>query len=193
MKSEVSKEQWSRFNFIEGDIRDIDVCHKVTKDIDFVLHQAALGSVPRSIKDPISTNEVNVNGFLNMLIASRQANVKSFTFADSSSTYGVHPDLPKVEENIGKPLSPYAITKYLNELYAEIFNRIYGFPSIGLRYFNVFGKRQDPNGAYAAVIPKWIGAMLKSEKVFINGDGSTSRDFFIENAVQQIFFSSYKK
>lgn len=194
VKSEVSEQQWSRFNFIQGDIKEIEICHKVSKDIDFVLHQAALGSVPRSIKDPIATNEVNVNGFLNMLIASKEANVKSFVYAASSSTYGDHPDLPKVEPNIGKPLSPYAITKYVNELYANIFNRIYGFSSIGLRYFNVFGKRQDPNGSYAAVIPKWIGAMLNSEKVFINGDGTTSRDFcFIENAVQANILSALLK
>ncbi len=194
VKSEVSEQQWSRFNFIQGDIKEIEICHKVSKNIDFVLHQAALGSVPRSIKDPIATNEVNVNGFLNMLIASKEANVKSFVYAASSSTYGDHPDLPKVEPNIGKPLSPYAITKYVNELYANIFNRIYGFSSIGLRYFNVFGKRQDPNGSYAAVIPKWIGAMLNSEKVFINGDGTTSRDFcFIENAVQANILSALLK
>src|SRR5690606_9354501 len=149
------------------------------------LHQAALGSVPRSIADPITTNAANITGFLNMLTAARDAEVKSFTYAASSSTYGDHPVLPKVEDNIGKPLSPYAVTKYVNELYAEVFARTYGFKTIGLRYFNVFGKRQDPNGAYAAVIPKWTAAMIAGDDVFINGDGETSRDFcFIENTVQ---------
>ena len=149
------------------------------------MHQAALGSVPRSILDPITTNRSNVDGFLNMLVASRDAEVKSFSYAASSSTYGDHPDLPKVESNIGKPLSPYAATKYINEMYADIFFRSYGFPSTGLRYFNVFGKRQDPDGAYAAVIPKWTQAMIDNSSVQINGDGSTSRDFcYIENVVQ---------
>jgi len=149
------------------------------------LHQAALGSVPRSINDPVATNATNISGFLNMLVAARDAEVKSFTYAASSSTYGDHPALPKVEENIGKPLSPYAVTKYVNELYADVFATTYGFKTIGLRYFNVFGKRQDPDGAYAAVIPKWTAAMVSGEDVFINGDGETSRDFcFIENAVQ---------
>lgn len=153
--------------------------------MDYVLHQAALGSVPRSLNDPITSNAANITGFLNMLVAARDAGVKSFTYAASSSTYGDHPALPKVEENIGKPLSPYAVTKYVNELYADVFARSYGFKSIGLRYFNVFGKRQDPNGAYAAVIPKWTAAMVRGEDVLINGDGDTSRDFcFIENAVQ---------
>jgi UDP-N-acetylglucosamine 4-epimerase len=153
--------------------------------VDHVLHQAALGSVPRSIKDPIASNATNIGGFLNMLVAARDAGVKSFTYAASSSTYGDHPALPKVEENIGKPLSPYAVTKYVNELYADVFAKSYGFKTIGLRYFNVFGKRQDPNGAYAAVIPKWTAAMINGEEVCINGDGDTSRDFcFIENAVQ---------
>lgn len=194
VKSELSKDQWSRFNFVKGDIKDIDTCYKVCKGIDFVLHQAALGSVPRSIKDPIATNNVNIGGFLNILEASKKSKVKSFTYAASSSSYGDHQDLPKVEEKIGKPLSPYAVTKYVNELYADIFNRVYGFPSVGLRYFNVFGKRQDPNGAYAAVIPKWIGAMMKSEEVFINGDGSTSRDFcFIDNAIQANILSAMLK
>ncbi len=153
--------------------------------MDYILHQAALGSVPRSIADPITTNAANITGFLNMLTAARDAEVKSFTYAASSSTYGDHPALPKVEENIGNPLSPYAVTKYVNELYADVFARTYGFKAIGLRYFNVFGQRQDPNGAYAAVIPKWTASMIGGEDVFINGDGETSRDFcFIENTVQ---------
>ncbi|WAJ35840.1 SDR family oxidoreductase [Pseudomonas sp. GOM7] len=181
----VSVEQWQRFNFIEADIRDLSACQKACDGVDYVLHQAALGSVPRSIADPITTNEVNISGFLNMLVAARDAEVKSFTYAASSSTYGDHPGLPKVEEVIGKPLSPYAVTKYVNELYADVFSRTYGFKAIGLRYFNVFGKRQDPSGAYAAVIPKWTAAMINGEDVFINGDGETSRDFcFIENTVQ---------
>jgi len=181
----VSPEQWQNFKFIEGDIRDFDTCTKACAGVDYVLHQAALGSVPRSINDPITTNSVNISGFLNMLTAARDANVKSFTYAASSSTYGDHPALPKVEENIGKPLSPYAVTKYVNELYADVFARTYGFKAIGLRYFNVFGQRQDPNGAYAAVIPKWTAAMIAGDDVFINGDGETSRDFcFIQNTVQ---------
>lgn len=181
----VSVEQWQRFNFIEADIRDLSACQKACDGVDYVLHQAALGSVPRSIADPITTNEVNISGFLNMLVAARDAEVKSFTYAASSSTYGDHPGLPKVEEVIGKPLSPYAVTKYVNELYADVFSRTYGFKTIGLRYFNVFGKRQDPSGAYAAVIPKWTAAMISGEDVFVNGDGETSRDFcFIENTVQ---------
>src|SRR5690554_632974 len=185
VQSLVSPEQWSRFTFIEGDIRNPEDCSRACEGVDYVLHQAALGSVPRSLNDPITTNAANITGFLNMLVAARDAGVKSFTYAASSSTYGDHPALPKVEENIGKPLSPYAVTKYVNELYAEVFARSYGFKAIGLRYFNVFGKRQDPDGAYAAVIPKWTAAMVRGEDVFINGDGDTSRDFcFIENAVQ---------
>ena len=185
VQSLVSPEQWSRFNFIQGDIRNPEDCARACEGVDYVLHQAALGSVPRSINDPIATNETNITGFLNMLVTARDAGVKSFTYAASSSTYGDHPALPKVEENIGKPLSPYAVTKYVNELYADVFARTYGFKTIGLRYFNVFGKRQDPDGAYAAVIPKWTAAMVRGEDVFINGDGETSRDFcFIENAVQ---------
>ncbi|OSI13299.1 NAD-dependent epimerase/dehydratase family protein [Neisseria canis] len=181
----VTPEQWARFTFIKGDIRDLETCHQVCKGIDYVLHQAALGSVPRSINDPITSNSANIDGFLNMLVAARDAEVKSFVYAASSSTYGDHPGLPKVEHTIGKPLSPYAVTKYVNELYADVFARAYGFTCIGLRYFNVFGKRQDPNGAYAAVIPKWTSAMIKNEDLFINGDGETSRDFcFIENTVQ---------
>jgi UDP-N-acetylglucosamine 4-epimerase len=181
----VSPEQWQRFCFHEADIRDVDSCHKAVNGVDYVLHQAALGSVPRSLEDPIRTNSANITGFLNMLVASRDANVKRFVYAASSSTYGDHPALPKVEDIIGKPLSPYAVTKYVNELYADVFGRCYGLASIGLRYFNVFGSRQNPNGAYAAVIPKWYGALLQSEPVFINGDGETSRDFcFIANVVQ---------
>jgi len=185
VQSLVAQEQWARFTFIEGDIRNEEDCAKACEGVDYVLHQAALGSVPRSINDPTTTNAANITGFLNMLVAARDAGVKSFTYAASSSTYGDHPALPKVEGNIGKPLSPYAVTKYVNELYADVFATTYGFNTIGLRYFNVFGKRQDPNGAYAAVIPKWTAAMVSGEDVFINGDGETSRDFcFIENAVQ---------
>ena len=185
VKGCVSEAQWSNFNFIEGDIRQFADCQKACKGVDHVLHQAALGSVPRSIADPITTNDTNISGFLNMLTAARDAHVSSFTYAASSSTYGDHPALPKVEENIGNPLSPYAVTKYVNELYADVFARSYGFKAIGLRYFNVFGQRQDPNGAYAAVIPKWTASMIAGDDVFINGDGETSRDFcFIENTVQ---------
>ena len=185
VQSQVSNEQWQNFRFIEGDIRSFEDCQTACAGVEYVLHQAALGAVPRSIKDPITTNSANITGFLNMLTAARDAEVSSFTYAASSSTYGDHPALPKVEDNIGKPLSPYAVTKYVNELYAEVFARTYGFKTIGLRYFNIFGKRQTPDGAYAAVIPKWTAAMIKGEEVFINGDGETSRDFnFIENAVQ---------
>lgn len=185
VKTLVTPEQWARFRFIEGDIRKLDDCREACAGVDYVLHQAALGSVPRSLDDPITTNSTNIDGFLNMLVAARDAQVKSFTYAASSSTYGDHPGLPKVEDRIGKPLSPYAVTKYVNELYADVFARCYGFNTIGLRYFNVFGKRQDPNGAYAAVIPKWTAAMIQGDDVFINGDGETSRDFcYVENAVQ---------
>jgi len=185
VQSLVSSKQWARFNFIQGDICNLDDCNKACKGVDYVLHQAALGSVPRSINDPVTTNNANINGFLNMLVAARDAQASSFTYAASSSTYGDHPGLPKVEDVIGKPLSPYAVTKYVNELYADVFARCYGFTTIGLRYFNVFGKRQDPDGAYAAVIPKWTASMIKGEDVFVNGDGKTSRDFcFVENAVQ---------
>jgi UDP-N-acetylglucosamine 4-epimerase len=181
----VSLDQWARFRFMEGDIRAPETCQQACAGVDHVLHQAALGSVPRSINDPIATNATNIGGFLNMLVAARDAQVKSFTYAASSSTYGDHPGLPKVEDVIGKPLSPYAVTKYVNELYADVFARAYGFHTIGLRYFNVFGRRQDPDGAYAAVIPKWTAALLKGEPVFINGDGETSRDFcYVDNAVQ---------
>lgn len=173
------------FQFVEGDIRNIDDCNKACDGVDYVLHQAALGSVPRSIEDPIRTNQANIDGFLNMLVAARGANVKRFVYAASSSTYGDHPDLPKVEDNIGNPLSPYAVTKVVNELYASVFARTYGFKCIGLRYFNILGKRQDPNGAYAAVIPKWVASILKGDEAFINGDGETSRDFcYIDNTVQ---------
>lgn len=181
----VSADQWSRFTFIQGDIRNLEDCNKACAGVDYILHQAALGSVPRSIADPITTNSVNISGFLNMLVAARDAKVKRFVYAASSSTYGDHPALPKVEENIGKPLSPYAVTKYVNELYADVFTKTYGLEQIGLRYFNVFGPRQNPNGAYAAVIPKWTSSMIKGEEIFINGDGETSRDFsFIANTVQ---------
>jgi len=181
----VTAEQWARFRFIEGDIRNLDDCRKACEGVNYVLHQAALGSVPRSINDPITTNATNIDGFLNMLVAARDAKVDSFTYAASSSTYGDHAGLPKVEDVIGKPLSPYAVTKYVNELYADVFAKTYGFNTIGLRYFNVFGKRQDPDGAYAAVIPKWTAAMIQGELVYINGDGETSRDFcYIDNTVQ---------
>lgn len=185
VKTLVSDVHWANFRFIEGDIRNIATCHQACAGVDYVLHQAALGSVPRSLEDPITTNSTNIDGFLNMLVAVRDANVKRFVYAASSSTYGDHPGLPKVEGNIGKPLSPYAVTKYVNELYAEVFARCYSVQPIGLRYFNVFGPRQDPDGAYAAVIPKWIAAMVRGDKVFVNGDGETSRDFcFIDNVVQ---------
>ena len=181
----VTKEQWNSFRFIQGDIRNLTDCQRACEGVDYVLHQAALGSVPRSVEDPITTNSTNVTGFLNMLVATRDARVKRFVYAASSSTYGDHPDLPKVEDKIGKPLSPYAVTKFVNELYADVFARSYGFSSIGLRYFNVFGPRQDPDGAYAAVIPKWVASMIKGEPIYINGDGETSRDFcFIANVVQ---------
>lgn len=175
----------NNFTFIEGDIRDLETCHKAVEKIDYVLHQAALGSVPRSLKDPITSNDVNVSGFLNMLVASRDAGVKRFVYAASSSTYGDSESLPKVEEIIGKPLSPYAITKYVNELYADIFSKAYGLETIGLRYFNVFGRKQDPNGAYAAVIPKFVMQLMNYESPVINGDGNYSRDFtYIDNVIQ---------
>ena len=181
----VDAEQWSRFTFHELDIRKPHDCAKAVEGVDYVLHQAALGSVPRSINDPFSTNETNSTGFLNMLIAARDAKVKRFVYAASSSTYGDHPGLPKKEDLIGKPLSPYAVTKYVNELYADVFARTYGMQTIGLRYFNVFGPRQDPKGAYAAVIPRWIEELYRGTPCRINGDGETSRDFcFIDNTVQ---------
>jgi UDP-N-acetylglucosamine 4-epimerase len=201
VQSLVEPSQWASFRFINGDIRNLDDCQKAmtfchsdaddnsSNDngmaVEYVLHQAALGSVPRSVDDPITTNSANITGYLNMLVAARDAKVKRFVYAASSSTYGDHPDLPKVEDKIGKPLSPYAVTKYVNELYADVFGKTYGLQSIGLRYFNVFGPRQDPDGSYAAVIPKWIASMIKNEPVYINGDGETSRDFcFIENVCQ---------
>ncbi len=217
VQSLVTPAQWANFDFIQGDIRKLEDCQKAMTfrhgaersqnsrhceersdaaiqspiPVNYVLHQAALGSVPRSLADPIATNETNITGFLNMLVAARDAKVQSFTYAASSSTYGDHPALPKVEENIGKPLSPYAVTKYVNELYADVFARSYGFETIGLRYFNVFGPRQDPNGAYAAVIPKWTDALIKGEPIYINGDGETSRDFcFVANAVQANLLSA---
>ena len=197
----VEPSQWANFRFIRGDIRNLDDCQKAMTfcpsgagdnssndkgiSVEYVLHQAALGSVPRSVEDPVTTNSANITGYLNMLVAARDAKVKRFVYAASSSTYGDHPDLPKVEDKIGKPLSPYAVTKYVNELYADVFGKTYGLQSMGLRYFNVFGPRQDPNGAYAAVIPKWIASMIKNEPVYINGAGETSRDFcFIENVCQ---------
>jgi UDP-N-acetylglucosamine 4-epimerase len=187
----VPAEQWANFSFINGDICNLADCQKAVSGVDYVLHQAALGSVPRSVADPITTNATNISGFLNMLIAARDAKVKRFVYAASSSTYGDHPALPKVEDTIGKPLSPYAVTKYVNELYADVFGKTYGLQSIGLRYFNVFGPRQDPDGAYAAVIPKWIASMIKGDQVYINGDGETSRDFcFIDNAVQANLLSA---
>lgn len=185
IKTKVDVQQWDNLHFIEGDIRCLDTCHTVCEGVNYVLHQAALGSIPRSINDPIASNSANITGFLNMLVAARDAQVKSFTYAASSSTYGDHPALPKIEERIGKPLSPYAVTKYVNELYGAVFADIYGFKTIGLRYFNVFGQRQNRNGPYAAVIPQWITAMLHDKELYINGDGETSRDFcFVENTIQ---------
>ncbi|MBM3875746.1 MAG: SDR family oxidoreductase [Verrucomicrobia bacterium] len=181
----VTNAQWARFTFIEGDIANPDTCRRACEGAEFVLHQAALGSVPRSIDDPLATHHANVTGFLTMLVAARDAKVRRFVYASSSSVYGDHPVLPKVEENTGAPLSPYAATKASNEIYAGVFQRAYGFGSIGLRYFNVFGPRQDPGGAYAAVIPKWVAALLRREAVVIHGDGETSRDFcYVANVVQ---------
>jgi len=185
VQATVSAEQWQNFKFIQGDICNLEDCQAACAGVDYVLHQAALGSVPRSIENPIATNASNISGFVNMLVAAKEAQVKNFVYAASSSTYGDHPALPKQEDIIGNPLSPYAVTKYVNELYASVFQRCYGFNSIGLRYFNIFGKRQTPDGAYAAVIPKWTAAMIQGDTVYINGDGSTSRDFnYIANAVQ---------
>lgn len=190
----VTSSQWNRFTFHEGDICDLATCQIVARGVDYVLHQAALGSVPRSINDPITSNKANIDGFLNMLVAARDANVTRFIYAASSSTYGDHPGLPKVEDVIGKPLSPYAVTKYVNELYADVFSRTYGLSTIGLRYFNVFGPRQDPNGAYAAVIPKWFSGLLSDEAIYINGDGKTSRDFcYVANAVQANLLAAMAK
>ena len=185
VQEQVRPDQWARFSFVDGDICNIEDCRAACLGVTYVLHQAALGSVPRSLEDPISTNASNIGGFLNMLVAARDANVTRFVYAASSSTYGDHPGLPKLEDIIGKPLSPYAVTKLVNEQYADVFARAYGFKTIGLRYFNIFGPRQDPNGAYAAVVPKWADAMIKNEPVWINGDGETSRDFcYVANAVQ---------
>ena len=185
VKERVTERQWSAFRFIEGDIRSLDTCRRACRSAQIVLHQAALGSVPRSIENPIGAHDSNVTGFLNMLMAAHTAGVRRFVYASSSATYGDHPALPKVEAQIGRPLSPYAATKYINEIYADVFDRCYGLGSIGLRYFNVFGPRQDPNGAYAAVIPKWIASMVRHEPVFINGDGETARDFcYIDNVVR---------
>jgi UDP-N-acetylglucosamine 4-epimerase len=185
VEAAVGAEKWRHFRFIKGDIRSLDTCREACKGVDYVLHEAALGSVPRSIDDPITSHESNVTGFLNMLVAARDAKVRRFVYAASSAAYGDHPGLPKVEETIGRPLSPYGAGKYMNELYADVFGRCYGLETVGLRYFNVFGPRQDPDGAYAAVIPKWIAAMLRNETVYINGDGETARDFcFIDNVVQ---------
>ena len=181
----VAAHRWRNFNFIEGDIRSLDKCRQACRAVDVVLHQAALGSVPRSIEDPIGANESNVSGFVNMLVAAHGAGVSRFVYAGSSAVYGDERSEPKLETRIGRPLSPYALSKYVNELYAEVFTRCYGFASIGLRYFNVFGPRQDPNGAYAAVIPTWIASMIRGEPVYINGDGETTRDFcYIDNVVQ---------
>ena len=185
VEKSVTRDQWENFTFYRGDICDYESCKKAIKGAQYVLHQAALGSVPRSIANPINTNASNVTGFLNLLEAAKEEKVLNFVYAASRSTYGDHPDLPKVEDKIGNPLSPYAVTKYVNELYADVFSRTYNFHSIGLRYFNVFGQRQDPEGAYAAVIPKWVSAVKNNETVYINGDGETSRDFcFIENVIQ---------
>jgi UDP-N-acetylglucosamine 4-epimerase len=185
VQESVTAQQWENFSFIKGDIADYDTCDRATQDVDIILHQAALGSVPRSIDDPVTSNLSNVTGFLNMLTAAKNNGAKRFVYASSSSVYGDSKELPKVEERTGNLLSPYAVTKYANELYAGVFHKVYGFQSIGLRYFNVFGKRQDPNGAYAAVIPKWLSALIHDEDVYINGDGETSRDFtYIANVIQ---------
>jgi UDP-N-acetylglucosamine 4-epimerase len=194
VRTAVGPDAWGRFRFVEGDIRNPADCSTACEDVDFVLHQAALGSVPRSIADPKATHEANVDGFVNMLIAARDAKVKRFVYASSSSVYGDHPDLPKVEDRVGKPLSPYAVTKCINEIYAEVFARTYGMATMGLRYFNVFGPRQDPNGAYAAVIPRWIAAMIENRPIQIFGDGETSRDFcFVDNAVQVNLLAALSK
>jgi UDP-N-acetylglucosamine 4-epimerase len=192
VKELVSDLQWSRFQFIHGDIRDLATCHDACAGVDYVMHQAALGSVPRSIQDPINTNSTNIDGFLNMLVAARDACVKRFVYAASSSIYGNDPYLPKVEDKIGKQLSSYAVTKFVNELYADVFAKTYGVDCVGLRYFNVFGRHQDPEGAYAAVIPKWISALINGEPVVINGDGETSRDFcYIDNTVQANLLAAF--
>jgi len=185
VQSLITGDQWRGFSFLNNDIRDADACLQACRGVDYVLHQAALGSVPRSIEDPLTTNANNITGFLNMLQAAKSAGVKRFVYAASSSTYGDHLGLPKQEDTIGNPLSPYAVTKLVNELYASVFSRTYNFKSIGLRYFNIFGRRQDPEGAYAAVMPKWFAGLIRGEDTFINGDGETSRDFcYIDNCVQ---------
>jgi len=184
-KSNIEELTHSNFTFIEGDIRDLETCNKAVMGVDYVIHLAALGSVPRSIKDPITSNDVNINGFLNMLVASRDNNVKAFVYASSSSVYGDEPNLPKIEERIGKPLSPYAVTKYVNELYGHVFHKLYGLNTVGLRYFNVFGRRQDPSSIYAAVIPQFVSKLLHNESPVINGDGHQSRDFtYIDNVIE---------
>ena len=185
VQSLLASSKWKNFTFIKGDITSIKICQKACHNVDYILHQAALGSVPRSIKDPIATNKSNISGFLNMLVAAKDSNVKRFVYAASSSTYGDHTKLPKKEHIIGKPLSPYAVTKYVNELYADVFHQTYGLDSVGLRYFNVFGRRQTAKSAYAAVIPLWIHSIIQNKDIFINGDGKTSRDFcYVNNAVQ---------
>lgn len=194
VKEVVTEEQWSRFEFLEADIAELSTCRASVRGVDHVLHQAALGSVPRSVSDPIGTNLANITGFLNVIDAAKNERVKSFTYAASSSTYGDHEALPKVEGVIGRPMSPYAVTKYVNELYADVYSRIYDFNCIGLRYFNVFGPRQNKNGPYAAVIPKWIDSMLNNEPVLINGDGCNSRDFcYIANVVQANILAAFSK
>jgi UDP-N-acetylglucosamine 4-epimerase len=191
VKGAVSARQWANFTFCEGDLRDAGACKRVCAGVDYVLHQAALGSVPRSLEDPVATNESNVSGFLKLLVSARDAKVRRFVYASSSSVYGDHPALPKVETDLGQPLSPYAVSKYVDELYAGVFGSCYGIETIGLRYFNVFGPRQDPEGAYAAVIPKWIAAMVQGKPVIINGDGETSRDFcYVRNVVQANFLAA---
>ena len=190
VQSLVTQEQWARFTFINGDIRDLETCKQAAQGVNYVLHQAALGSVPRSIADPIATNAANITGFVNILTAAKDESVDSFTYAASSSTYGDHPALPKIEENIGNPLSPYAVTKYVNELYASIFKSSFNLDSVGLRYFNVFGRKQDPKGAYAAVIPKFVIQLINNEAPVINGDGSNSRDFtYIDNVIRMNFLA----
>ncbi len=194
VQQRINAQQWENFSLIEADICNLTSCRQACDSVDYVLHQAALGSVPRSLEDPITTNETNISGFLNVLVAARDAKVNRFVYAASSSTYGDHPELPKVENKIGNPLSPYAVTKVVNELYAQVFARTYNFKTIGLRYFNIFGQRQDPDGAYAAVIPKWVASMIADEVVYINGDGETSRDFcYIDNAIQMNILAATTK
>lgn len=194
VRDKVTSDRWNRFNFIEGDICELETCQRACADVDYVLHHAAIGSVPWSIEDPIKSNAANVTGFLNMAVAARDHKVKRFVYAASSSTYGDDPGLPKVEEITGRPLSPYAVTKLVNELYADVFGRCYGLETVGLRYFNVFGPRQDPEGPYAAVIPRWVASMIRGKPVHINGDGETSRDFcFVGNAIQSNILAAIEK